>query len=228
MNNINICQWAKEDRPRYKMDIKGAECLSNAELLSIIIGTGTPAEDAVSLCARLLSSCNNNLNALAKLSTQELMKFSGIGYSKAMNIRAAMEIGKRRELQTAETRKDMGSASAIYDIMRPIMRDLQTEEAHILLLNQNFRLIKRERISRGGITETAVDVRIIMREAVVNNATILALCHNHPSGSIAPSREDDLITQKIKKACEIMRIYFLDHLIITDGNYFSYHESGRL
>ena len=137
-------------------------------------------------------------------------------------------MGKRRQREKAEERPDLSSATAIYEYMHTHMQDLDVEEAWVLLMNQNFKLIRAERISHGGISETAVDVRVIMREAVLNNATILALCHNHPSNNLRPSAEDDRLTQRVKQACTLMRIHFLDHVIITDGAYYSYHEQGRL
>ena len=145
-----------------------------------------------------------------------------------LTIIAACELGKRRSMTKAEVRTDLGSATAVYNYMHPKMQDLDVEEAWILLMNQNYKLIKAVRISHGGITETAVDVRVIMKEVLMNNATIMALCHNHPSGNNSPSRLDDKLTERIRKACDIMRIYFLDHVIVCDGSYYSYREKGRL
>ena len=208
---------------------KGAQALSNAELLAILIGSGSTKETAVELMKRVLKDCKNNLNTLGKKSIRELCQYNGIGEAKAITVLAACELGKRRQLEDAEERLDMGSATAIYNLMLPRMQDLDVEEAWIVLMNQHYRLIKDPiRISHGGISETAVDVRIAIKEALLANATILALCHNHPSNNIKPSREDDKLTERVKKACEVMRIHFLDHLIITDGHYYSYHEQGRL
>lgn len=228
MDKLNINQWAEEDRPREKLMRLGAEALSNAELLAILIGSGSTRETAVELMKRVLSDCENNLNSLGKLSISDLCKYNGVGEAKAITIIAACELGKRRQLATAAERQRMDSATAIYEFMHPRMQDLDVEEAWVLLMNQNYKLIKSVRISHGGISETAVDVRVIMREAVLANATVLAICHNHPSNNIHPSRDDDRITERVKKACDVMRIYFLDHVIITDGAYFSYHEQGRL
>jgi len=228
MEKLSINMWAEEDRPREKLERLGAEALSNAELLAILIGSGSTKESAVELMKRVFNDCNNNLNTLGKRTIRELTEYNGIGSAKAISILAACELGKRRQLEKAEERQDLGSATAIYNHMHPLMQDLGTEEAWILLMNQNFRLIKKERISHGGISETAVDVRIIMREALLNNATILALCHNHPSNNTRPSSEDDKLTERVKKACCIMRIHFADHLIVTDGAYYSYREDGRL
>lgn len=225
---LNINQWAEEDRPREKLMRLGAEALSSAELLAILIGSGSTKETAVELMKRVLSDCRNNLNTLGKMSIHELCQYNGIGEAKAITILAACELGKRRSLEKAEERKSLNCAVAIYELMHPRMQDLDTEEAWVLLLNQSHKLIKAERISHGGITETAVDVRIIMKEAIMNNATIIALCHNHPSGNIKPSTDDDRLTERVKKACDTMRIHFLDHIIVTDGLYYSYHEAGRM
>ncbi|MBQ2589088.1 MAG: DNA repair protein RadC [Prevotella sp.] len=225
---LNINQWAEEDRPREKLRDSGAEILSNAELLAILIGSGSTKESAVELMKRVLNDCNNNLNTLGKKSIRELCMYNGIGEAKAISILAACELGKRRQKEVAEQRKDLGSATAIYEYVHPMMKDLDVEEAWIILMNQNYKLIRAQRISHGGITETAVDVRIIIKEAILSNATILALCHNHPSNNPTPSSDDDRLTQRVKKACETMRIYFLDHLIICDGQYYSYAECGKL
>lgn len=225
---LTITDWAEEDRPRERLERLGAEALSNAELLAILIGSGTPQVSAVDLMKNVLSSCHNNLNTLGKMTIRDLEAFKGIGPAKAITILAACELGKRRAREKAEERTDLGSATAIYNLMHPKMQDLDVEEFHILLMNQHFKLIREVRISHGGITETAVDIRVIMREAILNNATVLAACHNHPSGNTHPSRQDDQLTERIRKACDIMRIYFLDHVIVTDGSYYSYREQGKL
>ena len=227
-DKLNINQWAEEDRPREKLERLGPQSLSDAELLAILVGSGSTKEDAVTLMKRLLNDCNNNLNTLGKKTIRDLCQYNGIGPAKAITIMAACELGKRRQKEKPEERPDLGAATYIYNYMHPKLQDLDVEEFWILLMNQHYRLIKEERVSRGGITETAVDVRIIMREAVLSNATILAVCHNHPSGSITPSKPDDLLTQSIKQACEVMRIYFLDHVILADGCYFSYREQGKI
>lgn len=228
MDKLNINQWAEEDRPREKLLLKGAQSLSDAELLAILIGSGSTKESAVDLMKRILKDCGNNLNTLGKMSARELMAYNGIGEAKAISVIAACELGKRRQREKAEERKQLDSAQSIYDYMHPVMQDLDTEEAWVLLLNQNFRLIKSMRISHGGISETAVDVRIILKEALMANATVLALCHNHPSNNARPSSDDDRLTEKLKQACKTMRIHFLDHIIMTDGHYYSYQEEGRI
>ncbi len=225
---LSINQWAEEDRPREKFMRLGAGALSKAELLAILIGSGTPKESAVDLMKRILNDCGDSLNALGKKGLQELLNYNGIGEAKAVTILAACELGKRRQEEKALEREQITSANDIYALMHPKMQDLGTEQAWVLLLNQNFKLIKAEQLSSGGISETAVDVRQIMKLAVLNNATVLALVHNHPSNNITPSQDDDRITQRVKKACEIMRIHLLDHVIVTDGRYYSYHDQGKL
>jgi DNA repair protein RadC len=228
MDKLNINQWAAEDRPREKMATLGPENLSNAELLAILIGSGSTRESAVDLMKRVLADCSNNLNTLGKKSIADLCSYNGIGEAKAITILAACELGKRRQQEKAEERPDLGTATRIYRYLHPRMQDLGVEEFWILLMNQRYQLLKAMSVSHGGMTETAVDIRIIMREAVLAGATILAVSHNHPSGNIIPSRMDDTLTRRIQQACDIMRIYFLDHVIITDGDYFSYREQGKL
>ena len=228
MDKLNINQWAEEDRPREKMERLGAEALSDAELLAILVGSGSPQEDAVSLMKRILSDCNNNLNTLGKMTLRQLCEYNGIGPAKAITILAACELGKRRQMEKPEERPDLGTATKIYNHMHPVLQDCDVEEFWLLLMNQNNRLIKKVRISHGGITEVSVDIRIIMREAVLANATIIAVCHNHPSGNLRPSTADNDLTNQLQRACQLMRIHFMDHVILTDGNYFSYRETGRL
>jgi DNA repair protein RadC len=228
MDKLNINQWAEEDRPREKLMRQGASALSDAELLAILVGSGSAKEDAVTLMKRILSDCNNNLNTLGKMTIHQLCDYNGVGEAKAITILAACELGKRRQMEAPEERPDLGTATRIYNHMHPVLQDLDVEEFWLLLMNQNHRLIKKLRISHGGITEVAVDIRIIMREAVLANATILAVCHNHPSGNLHPSQMDNLLTNNLKNACDMMRIHFLDHVIITDGHYYSYHEEGQV
>ena len=227
MEKLTISKWAREDRPRERMADLGTEALTNAELLAILIGSGSSRESAVDLMKRLLSDCNNNLNTLGKMTIHDLCRYNGIGEAKAITILAACELGKRRQAESPEERPKLISATHIYNHMHPVMQDLDVEEFWLLLMNQDYRLIRKVRISHGGITETAVDIRIIMREAILVNTTILAVCHNHPSGSLTPSRADSELTTAIKRACELMRILFMDHVIVTDGHYYSFHEQGR-
>ncbi len=225
---LSISDWAEEDRPRERLERLGAEALSNAELLAILIGSGNMDQNAVDLMKDVLASCHNNLNTLGKMTIRDLQAFRGIGPAKAITILAACELGKRRAKEKAEERVHLDSSQAIYDLMHPMLQDLDVEEFHVLLMNQNCKLIREVRVSHGGFTETAVDVRVIMREAILHNTTVMAVCHNHPSGNTRPSREDDRITETLQKACGVMRIYFLDHVIVTDGGYFSYRDQGKL
>ena len=225
---LTIAHWAEDDQPREKLRDKGAQQLSNAELLAILIGSGTPGVSAVELMQQVLNDCKNNLNTLGKMTIRQLVDYKGIGEAKAITILAACELGKRRQAESPEERPDLSSATKIYRHIHPVMQDLDTEEFWALLLNQNHRLIKQIKIAHGGISEVSVDIRVIMREAVLANATILAVCHNHPSGSIQPSRQDNALTESIRNACAVMRIHFMDHVIVTDGHYYSYHEQGLL
>ena len=230
MSKLSINQWAEEDRPREKLMRLGASALTNAELLAILIGSGSHDESAVDLMKRVLADCGNNLNTLGKMTIWQLAggKYKGLGPAKAVAILAACELGKRRQVEDAEKREKLDSAMAIYDYMHPKMQDLDVEEAWVLLMNQNLKLIKCVMLSHGGITETAVEVRLAVKNALICNATVMALCHNHPSGNASPSGDDDRLTQKLKKACELMRLHLLDHVIITDGCYYSYSDEGRL
>ncbi len=228
IEKLSIAHWAEEDKPREKLERLGASALSNAELLAILVGSGSHEESAVDLMKRIMNGCDNSLNTLGKMTIRELMAYKGIGLAKAVTILAACELGKRRSVDRLGVRPDLGSSRAVYEYMHPRMQDLDVEEGWILLMNQNFKLIKAECISYGGFTETAIDVRLVIKEALLNNATILALCHNHPSNNAVPSRQDDQLTDSIRQACKLMRIFFMDHVIVTDGAYYSYHDKGRL
>ena len=227
-SSFPITSWSEDDRPREKLTRIGAENLSNAELLAILIGSGNTKESAVDLMKRILKDCDNNLGILGRKSIAELTEYNGIGEAKAISILAACELGKRREHEEKIQRLDLSTPSDLYNHLLPKVRDLDVEEAYIVLMNNNYKHIKTVRLSHGGITETAVDVRLIIKEAVLCNATVVALAHNHPSGNIQPSGNDDQITRQVQRACDAMRLHFLDHLIVTDGAYFSYHESGKL
>ena len=225
---LSIANWSPDDQPREKLRDRGAQTLTDAELLAILVGSGYPGMSAVELMQKILTDCGNNLNTLGKMSIHDLMEYKGVGEAKAITILAACELGKRRQQEKVEERPDLGTATLIYNHMHPQMQDLDVEEFWLLLMNQNYRLIKKRLIAHGGISEVSVDIRVLMREAVLSNATILAVCHNHPSGSLTPSKADDQLTQAIKRACEVMRLHFLDHVIVTDGHYYSYHELGKL
>ena len=225
---LSINQWAEEDRPREKMMLQGAPVLTNAELLAILIGSGNAEDSAVELMRKVLNDYRNNLNELGKASIDDLCRYKGIGPAKAITILAASELGKRRKEEGVEERPSVFSSRDVYQCLHPLMCDLPTEECWVLLLNQASRLIEKVKISAGGLSATAVDVRCILREALLKRASALALCHNHPSGSIRPSREDDLLTRQVNQACECMNIRFVDHVILTDGAFYSYADEGRI
>lgn len=227
-DKLTIAQWASEDRPREKLEAQGPAALSNAELCAILIGSGSQDESAVELMKRILKNCDNNLNTLGKMSINNLKRYKGMGPAKAITLLAACELGKRRAMEKMGDRPSLNSSFDIYEYMLPRMQDLDVEEGWILLMNQNFRLIKAECISHGGFTETAVDIRCVIKEAVLCNATILAFVHNHPSGNPEPSRNDDVLTNTLQKACNLMRIFFMDHVIVTDGQFYSYHDRGKV
>ena len=223
---LTIANWSPDDQPREKLRDKGPQTLTKAELLAILVGSGYPGVSAVELMQQILERCNNNLNTLGKMSIRDLCQYKGVGEAKAITILAACELGKRRQMETVEERPDLGTATRIYNHMHPVLQDEDVEEFWLLLMNQNHRLIKKMRIARGGISEVLVDIRILMKEAILANATILAVCHNHPSGSLRPSQMDNGLTTTLARACQLMNIRFLDHVIITDGAYYSYHEQG--
>lgn len=217
-----------DERPEFKAANYGFDSLSNTELLSMIINRGAGTTESLSQARQLMNIADGSLSNLAKLSIDEMQVVQGIGDCKALAVLAAIELGKRRALERMPTKPDLGSSLAIYNYMLPQMADLKVEQAHAIFMNQNFRLIKSVKLSQGGITETSVDIRILMREAVMSGATIMAFVHNHPSGNTQPSKADDMLTQQIAKASQIMRIFFMDHVIVADGSFYSYHDKGRL
>ena len=217
-----------DERPEFKAANYGFDTLSNTELLSMVINRGAGTAESLRQARQLMNIADGSLSNLAKLSMDEMQVVQGIGDCKALAVLAAIELGKRRALERMPTKPDLGSSLAIYNYMLPQMADLKVEQAHAIFMNQNFRLIKSVKLSQGGITETSVDIRILMREAVMSGATIMAFVHNHPSGNTQPSKADDMLTQQIAKACQIMRIFFMDHVIVTDGSFYSYHDKGRL
>lgn len=217
-----------DERPEFKAANYGFDTLSNTELLSMIINRGAGTTESLSQARQLMNIADGSLSNLAKLSMDEMQVVQGIGDCKALAVLAAIELGKRRALERMPTKPDLGSSLAIYNYMLPQMADLKVEQAHAIFMNQNFRLIKSVKLSQGGITETSVDIRILMRKAVMSGATIMAFVHNHPSGNTQPSKADDVLTQQIAKASQIMRIFFMDHVIVTDGSFYSYHDKGRL
>ncbi|NCC10674.1 MAG: JAB domain-containing protein [Bacteroidia bacterium] len=225
---LSINHWAVEDRPREKMMEKGAAALSDAELLAILIGSGNTEESAVELMKRLLQGCDNNLNSLAKWEVPDFSCFKGMGPAKSITIMAALELGKRRNLQTAKERDQIRCSKDIYHLFQPLMCDLDREEFWVLLLNQGNRLIDKVRISTGGIDGTYADVRFILREALLHRATQIAVAHNHPSGNAHPSSEDRSLTQHIQQGAKTMNIRLIDHLVVCEDSYFSFADEGML
>ena len=226
--SLPMTMWAAEDIPTVKAGDLGYGSLSNSELLSIIIGNGTMTENAVDLSRHLLSVYNNSLKKISKQRIKDLTVINGIGINKASKILASLELGKRMNMERTEDKPDLATATRIYNYMLPRIGMLDVEEFWALYLNTNYKLIQAKRISLGGITEVLVDVRIIMREALLCNSTNLVVCHNHPSGRLTPTSPDNDLTMSIKKACEVMYIHLSDHVIVTDGAYYSYHEQGKI
>ena len=226
MEKLNINQWAAEDRPREKMMQKGAEALSDAELLAILIGSGNTEESAVALMQRVLAACNNDLSHLGKWEVRDFSRFKGFGPAKSITIMAALELGKRRKLQERSERTTIRSSADIYELFHPLLCDLPTEEFWVLLLNQAAKVIDKVRISRGGIDQTTADVRTILREALLQRAVQIVLIHNHPSGNPSPSHADRSLTELVRKAAQTMNIRLTDHIIVTDGKYYSFNDEG--
>ena len=221
-----INQWAEDDRPREKFLLKGKSTLSDSELLAILIGSGSRNESAVQLCQRILASAENNLNTLGKISVAQLMKFKGIGEAKAISIAAALELGRRRKAEDAIDLKKITSSKAVFNIMQPIIGELPHEEFWVLYLNNSNKVIYKAQLSKGGITGTVVDIRLVFKIAFEQNATGLILSHNHPSGKLIASEADLKITKRIKEAGQTLEIQVLDHIIITENSYLSFQDEG--
>ncbi len=226
--SFSIKNWKEDDRPREKLIIKGKSILSDAELIAILIGSGSRNESAVELSKRILASVNNNLNALARLSVEQLTQFKGIGEAKAVSIITALELGRRRRLEEALEQSKITSSKDVFEIMQPIIGDLQHEEFWVLYLNNSNKIIDRSQVSKGGITSTLVDTRLVFKKAMEISAVGIILAHNHPSGMLKPSEPDKKLTQKIKIAGETLDIKILDHLIITEKAYFSFADTNNL
>lgn len=226
--SLKITDWAVEDRPREKLYRKGTSSLSDAELLAILIGSGTRDRSAVDLGRELLSMVSNNLNSLAKLSISDLTKINGIGNARAVTIAAALELGRRRKLAEIPEVPQIKCSKDVFDLMSPHLSDLQHEEFWILFLNRSNKVINRMKLSQGGISGTVTDVRMVLKKAIEYLASGIIVCHNHPSGNLNPSESDSRITQKIKEAGNLMDIQLLDHLIISDKDYYSFADNGLL
>lgn len=227
-SNFSIKNWAEDDKPREKLMLKGKSVLTDAELMAILIGSGSRNETAVELSKRILSSVNHNLNALGKLSIKQLMEFKGIGEAKAITIIAALELGKRRREEETVQLVKITSSKSTFEIMQPIIGDLLHEEFWVIYLNNSNKVVYKNQLSKGGITGTVVDVRIVFKMALEHNATAIILAHNHPSGVLQPSDADIQVTKKLKQAGENLDIRVLDHLIVTENNYYSFADNGKI
>ncbi len=226
--SFSIKNWNQDDQPREKLLYKGRAALSDAELVAILIGSGNREESAVALCKRILASVNNNLSELGKLSIKQLMEFKGIGEAKAITIAAALELGRRRRGEEALQRQKITSSTSVFELMQPIIGELLHEEFWIIYLNNSNKVIQKSQLSKGGITGTLVDVRLVLKTALEVGATGLILAHNHPSGTLKASQADKQITQKLKQASQSLDIKVLDHLIITEKAYYSFADDGIL
>lgn len=226
--SFSIKHWSEDDRPREKLLHKGRAALSDAELVAILIGSGSRSESAVELCKRILASVDNNLNELGKLSIPQLMAFKGIGEAKAISIAAAMELGRRRRGEEALQKKKISSSASVFEMMQPIVGELAHEEFWIIFLNNSNKVLQKQQLSKGGITGTLVDVRLVLKTALEVGATGLILVHNHPSGTLKPSEADKQLTKKLKTASESLDIKVLDHVIVTENAYFSFADESLL
>jgi DNA repair protein RadC len=225
---MSVRTWAEEDRPREKLLIKGKSVLSDAELIAILIGSGTVSLSAVDVSKLILQSVNNDLNQLARLTIKDLVKVKGIGEAKAITIISALELGRRRKNLEPEQRAKIVSSSVAYEIMKPHLTDLPYEEFWLILLNRANEVIRKERVSAGGVAGTVVDPKVVFKIAIEHLASAVILVHNHPSGQIKASQEDKLITQKLKESGNLLDIPVLDHIIFTDHGYMSFVDEGLL
>ena len=228
MKNLTIRSWALDDRPREKLLTKGKNVLSDAELIAILIGSGNKNETAVALSKRILQSVNSNLTALSKLSVEKLCSFKGIGEAKAISIITALELAKRKQLETIAIKPKIASSKAVFQLMQPFIADLHHEEFWVLYLNNSSKVLAKHQMSKGGLTATIVDVRLLLKKALELSSLGIIVCHNHPSGKLQPSESDKELTKKIKNAAAIIDIQLLDHLIITEKDYFSFADEGIL
>ena len=224
--NFSIKYWAEDDQPREKLMLKGRSVLSDAELVAILIGSGSRNESAVNLSKRILASVDNNLSALGKLSLKQLMEFKGVGEAKAITIAAAMELGRRRRAEETLELQKITTSKEVFEIMQPIIGELPHEEFWVLYLNNSNKVIYKSQLSKGGITGTVVDVRLIFKTALEQSATAVILVHNHPSGKLIASEADKEITRKLKLAGEQLDVKVLDHVIVTEKSYLSFQDEG--
>ena len=226
--HISIKHWAEDDRPREKLLTKGKQALSDAELIAILIASGSKNESAVQLSQRILSTHKNNLHELAKLTINDLKKFKGIGEAKAITIIAALELGRRRKDVEVQKQESVKTSKDAYTHVAPMLSDLPHEEFWILLLNRSNKIIKTELVGRGGVSGTVADVRIILKSAIEHLASSIVLAHNHPSGNLQPSKEDINLTNKAKEAARFFDIQVIDHIIVGDADYYSFADHGLL
>ena len=224
----SIKAWAEEDRPREKLLAKGKSTLTDAELIAILLGSGTRTLSAVDLAKNILRRSDNNLSELARLSVKDLMKFKGIGEAKAITIVSALELGRRRKEAEPTKKLIIKSSQDVYDLITPELQDLSHEEFWVLLLRRNNSVIKKERISQGGVSGTVVDAKIIMKKALEELASSIILIHNHPSGNLKPSQADIQLTRKLKDGGNVLDIPILDHVIFTDQGFLSFADEGLL
>jgi DNA repair protein RadC len=225
---LSIKAWAEDDQPREKMIAKGKAALSDAELIAIMIGSGTVGENAIDLSKRMLQSVNNDLSELGRSSIKDLMKFKGIGEAKAITIVAALELGRRRQFSDMLERNIVSCSRDIYDAMLPLMIDLKHEEFWILLMNQANHIVGKSLISKGGVSGTVVDSKMVFKPALDVLASGIILVHNHPSGNLKPSQQDIDLTRKLAQAGRLLDITVHDHVIITNGNYYSFADMGMI
>lgn len=225
---LTITQWSEDDRPREKLMFKGRSSLSDAELVAILIGSGTTTESAVDVAKRILQLCEGDLNKLGRLTLKDMCKIKGIGPAKAISIIAALELGRRRKDFDAVADPKLDNSSKIYEYMKPELLDLPTEQFWIVLLSQNLRPIRKVRIGEGGVSGVVADPKLVFHKALESLASHVVLLHNHPSGNLEPSKEDDRLTHRLSEAGIFLQINVLDHLIFTDRGFYSYKDSGKL
>jgi DNA repair protein RadC len=224
--NFSIKLWAEDDRPREKLLLKGKTSLSDAELIAILISTGTREDTAVGLAKKILLLASNNINELGKFTVNDLKKIKGIGEAKAISIIAALELGRRRKDEQLLKKQQIVTSKDIFDYFNPILSDYKHEEFWILILNRSNKIICSKRISEGGVNGTVADPKIIFKLAIEELGSSIILCHNHPSGNINPSEEDIRLTQKIQNAGKFLDIHVIDHIIIGGGAYYSFNDQG--
>jgi DNA repair protein RadC len=228
MERNTITTWAEEDRPREKMLLKGRAALSDAELLAILLGSGSVGESAVDLARKILASVEHNLHELGKSSIKDLQKFRGMGEAKAITIAAALELGRRRQLSDLRERPRIQSSRDAFNTIAPLLSDLSHEEFWVLLLNRANEVIGRERLSTGGSSGTVVDIKVTLKAALDARASAFIAIHNHPSGNLQPSQADRQLTDKLRQAGALLELPLLDHLIISERGYFSFADEGVL